>query len=140
MYGYICAHVDTCGNICTHLHTHGCTWIHMDAQETGPCPKLAKGFREPGPFWPATSFGPGPGCWARICIHMFAYVYMCVHMCLYVSICGPYVSNVLCPMSRVPCPISRIPCPESRVPCPVYHVPCHIHVPCSVSMAVCVRT
>ena len=62
-------------------------WIHMGAQEPGSSPKLAAGpgpwarVRAPGPWGPASSFGPGPGSWAPICIHsMYSYVPMCIHM------------------------------------------------------------
>ena len=69
--------------------------IHMGAQEPGPGQKLAAGSQGPWPRahgtlpdGPAASFGPGPGSWAPICIHiMYPYVSTCIHTYPYASLC-----------------------------------------------------
>ena len=75
--------MDTYGHICIHMDTYGYIW----GSRAKPCP-AGPWTRVPWPWpwtkapWsPTASFGPGHGCRATICIHMYA----CVHAYPYVS-------------------------------------------------------
>ena len=93
-----------------YIYIYGHIWIHnMDTYvgpRARPWPKtggrvpgtLAQGQGpwDPGPFGPAASFGPGPGSWAPICIHiLYPYVSISLSLYIHISMCillYPHVS------------------------------------------------